>query len=190
RFFKRFPFGPLGDLSIVETRQNRSPQVDVPPFTRSGGGFIPVGNPAVDAQLADPSRHLPEPDPLRRLAHGVAQPRSWHPTGTQVVLTPVRFPGAALGAPANLTFVNSDQWDGYLDGLGHGYTLIDVTPERVQADYHHTPRPTAAQPDPRIDPALEPAYAISWQTLAGSRRISPATGPVGPRHDTPTGADR
>jgi len=288
RFFKRFGFGPLGDLSIVETRQNRSPQVDVPPFTRTGGGFIPVGIPGVDAQLADPSRHLPEPDQLRWLSDGVAQPGHWHLVGNQVVLTPVRFPGAALGAPPNLTFLNSDQWDGYqadqaaliahlgaqppaagdvvvltgdihsswamdlpasrsagytpvgvefvcpsvtsdgfyelvraalpagtptgvvvattqgitgavagtnpwiryLDGIGHGYTVIDVTPDRVQADYHLTPRPTAAQPDPRIDPALEPAYAISWQTLAGSRRVSPATGPVGPRHDTPTGADR
>jgi phosphodiesterase/alkaline phosphatase D-like protein len=289
RFFKRFGFGPLGDLSILETRQNRSPQVDVPPFTRSGGGFIPVGIPGVDALLADPSRHLPEPDQLRWLSDGVAEPGgSWHLVGNQVVLTPVRFPGAALGAPPNLTFLNSDQWDGYqadqaaliahlgaqqpaagdvvvltgdihsswamdipasrsagytpvgvelvcpsvtsdgfyelvraalpagtptstvlaatqgitgavagtnpwiryLDGIGHGYTLVDVTPDRVQADYHLTPRPTAAQPDPRVDPAVEPAYAISWQTLAGSRRLSPATGPVGPRHDTPAGADR
>jgi alkaline phosphatase D len=287
RFFKRFGFGPLGELSILETRQNRSHQVDVPPFTRSGGGFIPVGIPGVDAQLADPSRHLPEPEQLAWLADGVARPgRPWHLVGNQVVFTPVRFPGAALGAPANLTFLNSDQWDGYqadqaaliahfgaqqpaagdvvvltgdihsswatdipagtgagytpvgvefvcpsvtsdgfyelvraalpagtptsavlaatqgvtaavagtnpwiryLDGIGHGYTLIDVTPDRVQADYHHTPRPTATQPDPRIDPTLDPAYAVSWQTLAGSRRLSPATGPVGPRHDTPAGA--
>jgi len=25
----------------------------------------------------------------------------------------LRFPGAVLGAPANLTMLNSDQWDGY-----------------------------------------------------------------------------
>src|SRR6266545_6216494 len=72
RFFRRFTFGPLGDLSVLETRQNRSPQVDVPPFTSTGGGLIPIGIPAVDAQLADPARHLPEPEQLSWLADGVA----------------------------------------------------------------------------------------------------------------------
>ena len=28
-------------------------------------------------------------------------------------MTPVRFPGAALGVPGDLTLLNSDQWDGY-----------------------------------------------------------------------------
>jgi alkaline phosphatase D len=283
RFFRRFSFGPLGDLSIVETRQNRSAQVDVAPFTKTGGGFIPLGVPAVDAQLADPARHLLEPEQLRWLKDGVSRRRPWHLIGNQVVMTPVRFPGALLGAPADLTMINSDQWDGYqadqsaliaylaaqradagdvvvltgdihsswamdiptrtgagytsagvefvcpsvtsegfyelvrasvpaatpadqvvaatqritstlttvnpwikyLDGLGHGFTLIDVTPDRVQADFHHTPRPTAALPDPRIDPTLTPAYTTSWQTLAGTRRVTPATGPVGPRSDDP-----
>ena len=287
RFFKRFGFGPLGDLSIVETRQNRSAQVDVPPFTTRGGGFIPTGIPAVDAQLANPARHLLEPEQLSWLRDGTAgQGRPWHLIGNQVVLTPVRWPGAVLGLPPQLTLLNSDQWDGYqadqaaliahlgaqpasagdvvvltgdihsswamdipashtdpgstpvgvefvcpsvtsdgfyelvraalpagtpaeavvtvtqgitgavaarnpwityLDGLGHGYTLIDVTPDRVQADFHHTPRPTSALPDPRIEPTVQPTYATSWQTLAGSRRLSPATGPVGPRADEPTG---
>src|SRR5262249_49905411 len=78
------------------------------------------------------------------------------PTGT-VVATTQGITGAVAA---------SNPWIRYLDGVGHGYTLVDVTPDRVQADYYHTPRPTAAQPDPRVDPALEPAYAVSWQTLA------------------------
>jgi alkaline phosphatase D len=284
RFFKRFTFGRLGDLSIVETRQNRSPQVDVPPFTKTGGGFIPTGDPAVDARLADPDRHLPEPEQLAWLKDGIARHgRPWHLIGNQVVLTPVRFPGAVLGAPANLTMLNSDQWDGYqadqsnliahcasqppqagdvvvltgdihsswamdlptkagpgytsagvefvcpsvtsdgfyelvrgslpagtpaesavaatqgitstltkvnpwikyLDGLGHGFTLIDVTPDRVQADFHHTPKPTSALPDPRVVATTRPAFVTGWQTLAGSRHVTPATGPVGQRSDEP-----
>jgi alkaline phosphatase D len=287
RFFKRFTFGALGDLSIVETRQNRSAQIDVPGFTTTGGGFIPTGIPAVDAGLADPSRHLPEPEQLRWLKDGLADgSRPWHLVGNQVVAAPVRWPGAALGAPANLSLVNSDQWDGYqadqadllahlaslpagaggavvltgdihsswaidlpatrstgagyqpvgvefvcpsvtsdgfyelagavlpgqpaevvvaaargataavsaanpwikyLDGVGHGYTVIDVTPERVQADYHLTPVPTSAAPDPRVDPAVVPQWAISWQTVAGSRRVTPASGPLGDRLDQPAG---
>jgi alkaline phosphatase D len=285
RFFKRFSFGTLADLSVLETRQNRSAQIDVAPFTKTGGGFIPTGIPAVDAQLADPSRHLPEPEQLAWLKQGLAdQDAGWHLIGNQVVMTPIRFPGAALGLPANLTLLNSDQWDGYqadqadlighlaglptaagdavvltgdihsswatdipanrtatsytsagvefvcpsvtsdgfyeavrsslpagaptaaavatthgvtgavsatnpwvkyLDGVGHGFTLIDVTPSRVQADFYLTPVPSDALPDPRVSPSVDPVYASSWQTLAGSRALSPATGPVTARSDEP-----
>jgi alkaline phosphatase D len=63
--------------------------------------------------------------------------------------------------------------------------VVDVTPERVQADYHHTPVPSSAAPDPRVDPAVMPSYARSLQTLAGSRRLSTASGRVGARSDEP-----
>ncbi|WP_027341652.1 alkaline phosphatase D family protein [Hamadaea tsunoensis] len=285
RFFKRFTFGPLGDLSVLETRQNRSRQIDVPGFTTSGGGFIPVGVPAVDAALADPSRHLPEPEQLAWLQDNVSDHhRQWHLVGNQVMMTPVRWPGAALGVPGNLTLLNSDQWDGYqadqnallghfasrparsgdvvvltgdihsswaadlpadrgpggyepagvefvcpsvtsdgffelvraslpagtptavalaatarvtgavaatnpwvryLDGVGHGYALIDVTPERVQADFFLTPTPTDSLPDPRVAAGVRPVYARGFQTIAGSRRVSAADTPIGPRSDHP-----
>jgi alkaline phosphatase D len=285
RFFKRFTFGPLGDLSVLESRQNRSAQIAFPPFSGRGGGFVPVGDPTADAQLADPTRHLLEPEQMSWLKEATGRRgRPWHLIGNQVVLSPVRFPGAVVGLPADKSFVNSDQWDGYqvdqaaliahfaaqsagagdvvvltgdihsswaadiptshsgpaytsagvefvcpsvtsdgfyelvrgslpagtppeaavnatmgltaaitkvnpwvryLDGLGHGYTLIDVTPDRVQADFHHTPRPTTALPDPRVVQTTRPVYNTSWQTLAGSRHLTPATGPVGPRADEP-----
>ena len=112
RFFKRFTFGALGDLSILETRQNRSQQVSVPnvPFD----GFVPIGVSAqIDGAIASPARHLPEPEQMTWLKDGVAQQgRSWHLLGNQVMVAPVLYPGAALGAPG-LTFVNGDQWDGY-----------------------------------------------------------------------------
>jgi alkaline phosphatase D len=286
RFFKRFTFGSLGDLSVLESRQNRSAQVDLPPYSTGGGGFIPAGVPAVDAQLSDPDRHLLEPEQLDWLKGTMSDDRRhWHLVANQVILSPVRFPGAALGAPAGTSLLNSDQWDGYqadqralidhlaaqprrsgdavvltgdihsswamdipvgdrtgaytsagvefvcpsvssdgfyelvkaarplipvpqtvattrgltaavaaanpwvryLDGVGHGYTLIDVTPDRVQADFHLTPTPTPDRPDPRIDPAVEPVYARSWQTTAGSRRLTTAAGPVGQRSDQPAG---
>ena len=273
RFFRRFTFGALGDLSVLETRQNRSKQVDAPGFTKSGGGFIPATTPGVD----DPTRHLPEPEQLQWLKDGLAATgKPWHLVGNQVVVTPVGFPGAIFG-PGVPTLINSDQWDGYqgdqrdllghlaaqpaaagdavvltgdihsswamdlpvsttsgytpvgvefvcpsvtsdgfyelagaagppsvaaargatgavqatnpwikyLDGVGHGWTLVDVTPERVQADFHLTPDPTAGRPDPRIDPTVEPAFAVGWQTLAGSRRVSKAASPIGARSDEP-----
>ncbi|HET7822974.1 MAG TPA: alkaline phosphatase D family protein [Ornithinibacter sp.] len=286
RFFKRFTFGALGDLSILETRQNRSQQVAVPgvPFD----GFVPIGiNPAIDGAIASPLRHLPEPEQLTWLKDGVAQQgKPWHLLGNQVMIAPVLYPGAALGAPG-LTFVNGDQWDGYaadrsdllghladqpdsagdvvvltgdihasfsceipvtatpgsaaytpaavefvcpsvtsdgffevlggtaqlagqppevvvavtrqaigaaqqlnpwlkfIDGVSHGFVVVDVTPERVQVDYHHTPVPTSAAPDPRVDPSVVPTYARSLQTVAGTHRVTPASGPVGARSDQP-----
>lgn len=61
----------------------------------------------------------------------------------------------------------------------------------MQADFYLTPTPTSAQPDPRVVPTgVEPTLAISWQTLAGSRRVLPAATPIGPRSDQPrTAAD-
>ena len=53
----------------------------------------------------------------------------------------------------------------------------------MQADYHHTPVLERAAPDPRVDPDVVPTYARSLQTLAGTRRLSAASGPVGARGD-------
>jgi len=282
RFFKRFTFGTLADLSVLETRQNRSAQVDLAPYTKVGGGFIPEGVPAVDAELADPDRHLPEPEQLRWLEQGLAaRGRAWHLVGNQVVFAPVRFPGAALGLGGG-RFLNSDQWDGYqadqaalvshldahdsdhgdavfltgdihsswamdlpveqepgyrsagvefvcpsvtsdgfyelasaaaqgapvpavlastrgataavtttnpwvryLDGVGHGFVVLDVTRHRVQADFHLTPEPTTAVPDPRVDPDIEPEWARSFTTVRRTRRVVAADGPVGRRRDEP-----
>ena len=282
RFFKKFTFGSLGDLSILETRQNRSEQVTYP--TSPLDGFVPIGvSPALDGALASPLRHLAEPEQLDWLKQTTATPgRQWHLLGNQVMVAPVRYPGAALGIDG-VTFVNADQWDGYgadqaellghlaaqphangdvvvltgdihsswaadlpvgpsaagytpvgvelvtpsvtsdgfyeivrpfignpapevavaatrqvtgavqqanpwvkyLDGIGHGFVVVDVTPERVQADFHHTPPPTTAQPDPRTVGTVAPTYTRSVQTLASSRAVSVATGPVGRRSDSP-----
>jgi len=285
RFFKRFTYGSLADLTIIETRQNRSKQVDAPDGSTHDGGFIPFGtDPATDAALADPSRHLPEPEQMTWIKDGISQPATWHLIGNQTMLAPIRYPGSVGGFTG--VGLNSDQWDGYqadqselishiaaqpaeagdvvvltgdihsswavdlpavaagttpgadytpvgvefvtpsvtsdgfyegvadrtgygpgavaltntlvvtsvktqspwvkyFDGVGHGYALVDVTPDRVQADFFLTPEPTAARPDPRTDPKAMPTYQASWQTVAGSRRISAADGPVGARSDSP-----
>jgi len=303
RFFRRFTFGALGSLTILETRQNRSEQVDFPGFTTTGGGFIPTGLPGLtdktDAALADPSRHLPEPEQLAWLKEQLNSGDGWHIIGNQVVQTPVRFPAAAMAPtaiksnggplPDSTLMVNSDQWDGYqadqsaliaayaaspgdvvvltgdihsswateipatggatapgstayepvavefvtpsvtsdgfyeqvapmlqarnpavtpeevvatvqqliassrqvnpwvryLDGVGHGFSVVDVTEERVQTDFYLTPVPTTAQPDPRVDPSVVPTYATSWLTAKGTAKLSQTNTPVGPRADNP-----
>ncbi|ALG08801.1 alkaline phosphatase D family protein [Kibdelosporangium phytohabitans] len=280
RFFRGFSFGPLADLSIVDTRQNRAEQVGLPPYSGRGGGLVPVGlKPEVDAQLADPARQLLEPEQMAWLKDN-GRTKPWHLIGNQVILSPLRIPGVLLGLPPDLTLINSDQWDGYqaqqtelishiaaqsnnvvlltgdfhtsmamdipskpepgyapvgaefvcpsvtsdgfyemvrgklpegtpadavvlatrtmtgavtlrnpwvkmFDGVAHGWVLIDVTPDRVQADFHHTPVPNLLQHDPRIDKNATTSHAMSWQTLAGSHKVIPALTPVGPRSDEP-----
>jgi alkaline phosphatase D len=285
QFFKKFTFGDLGDLSILETRQNRSEQVSLP-----GGpnvtGFVPIGIPEIDAALADPNRHLPEPEQMQWLKDTVASTGfGWHLLGNQVMIVPFRIPGAVFGSPVNL--VNADAWDGYgadqrsllahlaaqppeagdtvvltgdihsswaadlpsdpsatstyesvgvefvtpsvtsdgfyelsatvvppgtppeqrvglvgavvgqiqglnpwtkyLDGISHGFLVVDVTPARVQADYFHTPSPSSALPDPRVVRTIVPTYKLSMQTLAGSRKVTADAAQVGPRSDLPAG---
>lgn len=267
RWFRRFTYGSLADLTVLETRQNRSEQIDAPGATSKGGGFVPVGTPG----LADPTRHIPEPEQLTFLTDGMAgTQQAWHLVGNNVVFTTNTFPGAALGSPVNL--VNSDAWDGYtadqstvvaraaavpagagdtvfmtgdihsswvfdvpadpqtygaannsvfvefvgpsitsdgfkevlggsaaatavgaalvatnpwlkkFDGIGHGYCVLDVTRPRVQCDWYFL---VSTNPDPRVDPDATTGHAFSYQTVAGSKRVSPAAGPVGPRADQP-----
>ncbi len=269
RWFRRFTYGSLADLTVLETRQNRSEQIDAPGSTSKGGGMVAVGTPG----LADPDRHLPEPEQLRFLTDGMAgRDHAWHLVGNNVVFTHNEYPGALFKSPVNM--VNSDAWDGYtadqsavvakaaalpkaagdtvlmtgdihsswvfdvpadprtyavannsvfvefvgpsitsdgfkevlggsaqataaaaavvatnpwlkkLDGIGHGFCVLDVTRKRVQCDWYFL---ESAEDDPRVDPNATTALAFSYQTVAGSRRVSPAAGPVGPRSDQPRG---
>ncbi|MGI3779153.1 MAG: hypothetical protein ACRYG2_00100 [Janthinobacterium lividum] len=79
----------------------------------------------------------------------------------------------------------NNPWVRYLGGIGHGFVVLDVTPERVHADDYLTTVPTSGLPDPRVDPTVDPAYATSWRTQRTTRRAVAADGPVGRRHDEP-----
>lgn len=263
QFFRRFSFGDLADLSVVETRQNRSQQV---PATVGG-----APNPA----LADPSRHLPEPEQMDWLVDALAgSTKAWHLVGNQTVLAPVYAPGST----APVVF-NADQWDGYqadqarlltsmaaastdavvltgdihsswavdlpvdpatyaadgrsagvemvcpsvtsngfkevlgsaaaaarttaafqarnpwvrhLEGIGHGFAVLDVTPERVQVDFHYirSGGDKGLVVDPRLDPTATTAHESSWQALRGARRITGPVAELGRRSDEPRRAVR
>jgi len=265
QFFRRFSFGDLADLSVVDTRQNRSQQV---PTTVAG-----APNPA----LADPSRHLPEPEQLAWLTSGLTtSTKTWHLIGNQTVFTRV-FAVPREGVVPGQVF-NADQWDGYqadqaallqamstsrtdpvvltgdihsswandlptdptayrtsgstsvgvefvcpsvtsdgfkevlgsaataqavtaafqaanpwvryLEGIGHGFAVVDVTPERVQTDFVllRSRGDKGLTTDPRTDPAATVAHEASYVSVRGSRRISGPVEPLGPRHDQPRSA--
>ena len=100
QFFRRFTFGDLAALSVIETRQNRNEQV---PAT---AGTAP--NPA----LTDPNRNLPEPQQLAWLTKGITSGRTaWHLVGNQTVFTRVFLVPRAGSVPGQV--FNTDQWDGY-----------------------------------------------------------------------------
>ena len=84
-----------------------------PPFTTTGGGFIPTGVPSVDASSRTPAGTCPSPTSSPGSRTGGRAARRWHLVGNQVVITPVRFPGPTLGIPSVPMLLNSDQWDGY-----------------------------------------------------------------------------
>ena len=114
RFFKRFTFGTLADLSVLETRQNRSAQVDVAPYTKTGGGFIPDG-------CAGGRRRARRPGPAPARAGAAALAREGRgPAGPFLAprrqpgdLHPDPVPGRRARPAGGATYLNSDQWDGY-----------------------------------------------------------------------------
>ena len=94
-----------------------------------------------------------------------------------VLQSPTVSVGAVKLAEAVLGAINPHlRW---MDGIGHGFILIDVTEERVQADFHLTDEPSSSQPDPRVDPSHRPHHRVSFQTVAGSRVTSRGERPRG-----------
>ena len=75
----------------------------------------------------------------------------------------------------------------FLEGIHHGFLVVDVTPERVQTDYVWISS-TAQPEDPRLDPRSTAAVGASWQTVKGSRVVSEAAAPLGARSDSPRAA--
>jgi len=61
----------------------------------------------------------------------------------------------------------------YLDFDNHGYSVLDVTPARVQMDWYVI--------GDRADRRAGSSNSASWRVDAGSQRVRPAQGPVGSR---------
>jgi len=55
----------------------------------------------------------------------------------------------------------------------HGYAVVDVTPERLQVDWHYL--------SDRADALATQTFAAAYQSVAGSSLVTPAAGPLGPR---------
>ena len=78
----------------------------------------------------------------------------------------------------------------HLEGIGHGFAVVDVTPERVQTDfwYIRSGGDKGLVVDPRLDPAATVAWESSWRSLKGSRAVTGPVEQLGPRADEPRDA--
>ena len=101
------------------------------------------------------------------------------------------FRGAApAGTPPEAVVASTGQaasavratnpWIKYLDGVGHGFVVVDVTPDRVQGDWYLTPVPTSAQPDPRVVRSVVPSYATRLRHQARHPQRGSCRRTVGP----------
>jgi alkaline phosphatase D len=86
--------------------------------------------------------------------------------------------GGPQAAQAATTAVQgSNRHVRFLEGVRHGFLVVDVTPERVQTDYVYI--------SDRLDPAATAQVGASWATDHGSKRVRAAAAPLGRRSDQP-----
>ncbi|MGW1681417.1 alkaline phosphatase D family protein [Saccharopolyspora sp. NPDC002376] len=119
--YRRFTFGSLADLSMLDLRSYRSEQVSS----------------RFDQDIHDPSRTITGDAQLQWLTSGLSQSQAqWKLIGNPVMIAPVRFPSTlsierrqALGELTGTPVIqglpmNLDQWDGYAADQNAVYSLL------------------------------------------------------------------
>lgn len=104
RIYRHFSFGPLADLTMIDTRQfDRSQQIEpnLPMGFTQTGEFINA-----ERSILGPAQEAWVAEQFARSGH------TWRLIGNQVIVAPLKIAGAprALGTSV---FANNDQWDGY-----------------------------------------------------------------------------
>ena len=61
----------------------------------------------------------------------------------------------------------------YLEFDSHGYSIVEVTPARMQMDWHYI--------TDRAQPGAPQSFARAFQVPVGTNQVIPAPGPLGPR---------
>ncbi|HET9758590.1 MAG TPA: alkaline phosphatase D family protein [Nocardioidaceae bacterium] len=96
QLYRRLEYGDLASLTLLDTRQYRTPQVDGPAFQPNG------------PEAYDPSRTLTGPAQERWLLDGLASSSSrWNVVAQQVYMAAIDL------APGPGEAFNTDKWDGY-----------------------------------------------------------------------------
>jgi len=100
KIFRRFTFGDLADLHMLDTRlYDRDRQVSYSITS------------VYDTILADSSRHMLGAEQFDWLKNNLSGSNAqWQVLGQQVMMAPLVIPAGVFGPPS---IVNPDQWDGY-----------------------------------------------------------------------------
>ena len=80
-------------------------------------------------------------------------------TGAPPRTTTLAIEAGLMASNRHIKYINFDD---------HGYSVLDVTPERAQMDYFVI--------EDKTDPDTGARHEASWQTLAGSGQVTPAPG--------------
>lgn len=104
RIYRHFSFGPLCDLTMIDSRRiGRDQQGD----NNAEQGFVQTG------VFADGAREILGTTQQAWVSEQLAQPgHRWRLLGNQVVMAPLKIVGAPRATGASV-FANADQWDGY-----------------------------------------------------------------------------
>jgi alkaline phosphatase D len=82
---------------------------------------------------------------------------------------------------ANNRHIKSIEFD------SHGYSVVDVTPERLQMDWWYL-RSEESPDRPQHDPAADLVHGQSWQVVVGTNEVAVASAPLGARPSPTPGA--
>ena len=131
RIFRRFDFGRLLRLNVLDTRQYRT---DQPGGFPGDFGLATAGTANVDGTLTGE-------DQERWLAAGLNRsPARWNVVAQQVMMSRIKFPNPAGGVPPIVA--NLDQWDGYAPQrtrfLQHLVNARVANPVILAGDIHST----------------------------------------------------
>ena len=104
RIYRHFSFGPLADLTMIDTRQiGRDQQVE----NNAEQGFVQTG------AFADTARTILGSEQEAWVAQQFARTgHTWRLVGNQVICAPLKIVGTPR-ATGTSVFANNDQWDGY-----------------------------------------------------------------------------
>ncbi|MFP5298103.1 MAG: alkaline phosphatase D family protein [Actinomycetota bacterium] len=72
--------------------------------------------------------------------------------------------------PAEEAIKANNRWVKHVELDSHGYSLVDLNPERLQVDFHYI--------SDRTDPKATESFASGWMTEAGSNTVVEARQPI------------
>ncbi|MBT0567880.1 alkaline phosphatase D family protein [Williamsia sp. CHRR-6] len=159
--YRRFRFGTLAELSMLDLRTYRDRQVG-----------------ATSATIDDPRRSITGAGQMKWLETGLAtSPTRWQIVGNPVMITPVLIPPLEptmargltelLGLPAGGVTFNADAWDGYT--MDRKRLLDTIRTQKIDnvvfitGDIH-----TSWAADVPVDPANYPAAGTVATELVGT----------------------